>query len=535
MLRSYLAGELHPTHETARQHLQDSMTYWMLNTICNSLRAKSSKRFVTENQRADVIVKMKRIVISKFPNSNFIKHDGYKILSTADILQLSRFTKAAWQDLLDQANALPNVADRCLVLTYVAGKVAKADEVWAGQIFDQCEREAQTIPSSLDRAGRFSIMAKEAYGVDKERATRFYRKALHLAGDDTMPEYEAVRKDIIDSAYQVSPELAASIASATDEDEARRLKRGVSSRMETLQLRRQLADTRDDDDTLPDAAKTRLPQASWEMLGSLNSGRIIAVRVQQTDRYVKHAAGLPFRSAFAVYAYVVENAIGRVQEKSEAARIIRGNFRAVSAAADLVYFLAEKSAVGMQALEREGGKDTDACFVDAGEREQGLAFLARWIAHVKGPSLNISDPYIAPVDMVEILKMVLLANPLLEVNLITSKRALLGAHIATPFRDSFSSAWAAASSQNPPITRVVVIAVGSGGDPLIHDRWWSSGASALDTGASFNGIGLSKSSKISVMNSDDASKADERIQAALRMSVRAVDRNRVIYESFDIE
>ncbi|WP_433970336.1 hypothetical protein [Tunturiibacter gelidiferens] len=514
----------------------DVVAYWIVSTICTSLKARGSRKVVTENQRADTIAKLKRIAANKFPNQYFIKHDGYKVMSDADIAQLSKYIRGTWEELLVKAFAIPNVADRCLVLTCIAGKIAKNDAEWAAEIFDKCETEAQTIPSALDRAGRFHTMAREVYPVDRDRATRFYKQALLLARDDANPEYEAVRKDIIDSAYQISPELATSLASATDEDEARRDKRGISSRMETLQLRRQLAATREDNDGLPEAAKTRLSQATWELLGSLNAGRIVPIRVQQTSSYIAHAAALPFRAAFPVYAYVVENAIERIQDKSEATRTIRGDYRAVSTAADLFYFLAERSTCGVPGERGYGAIETEeSCFVDAGERERGISFIERWITTAPGPSLDISDPFLSPVDMVEILKMVLLANPALEVNIITSRRALLGGHVAIPFKDSFSKAWAEASSQNPPITRIIVVSVGADGDPLIHDRWWCSGSSSIDTGTSFNGIGIGKSSKITLMPAEQSAQASERMTASLKMGARFIEGRRVVYESFDLE
>jgi hypothetical protein len=79
-----------------------------------------------------------------------------------------------------------------------------------------------------------------------------------------------------------------------------------------------------------------------------------------------------------------------------------------------------------------------------------------------------------------------------------------------------------------------VIAVGGEGAPLIHDRWWCAGASALEFGTSFNGVGISKSSKISIMSPEESKQAGAKLTANAGMGIRFVDGKRVIYDSFDV-
>jgi hypothetical protein len=239
--------------------------------------------------------------------------------------------------------------------------------------------------------------------------------------------------------------------------------------------------------------------------------------------------------AFPVYAYVIENASERIRDRAEALRILRGGYRALSTAADLFYFLAERTIhVSPLPLAAPLLSSGDSCFVDAGERSRGLSFIEKWLARLTGEVLNVSDPFFSPTELVELLKMVLLVNPSLEINVITSKVGLLRGHVAMPFADSFSKAWKDASSQDPPIVRVIVVAVGAEGYPLIHDRWWCCGTSALELGTSFNGIGIGKSTKISVMSAEECTQASDRLSKAASMTRKFVDGQRVVYESFDL-
>jgi len=527
--------EMKSLSELANMCDSDVLAYWILSKITSALRSKGARKDLTGNQRADVISGLRKIAAGKFPNPNYITHMGFSVLSNAEIAQVERFQQSEWERIVSDASAIGNVADRCLVLGYVACKIAKSDRAWALRLFIQCEADADRIPSVLDRAGRFGALARESYSLDRELSRRLYLKALMMTSDESDGECDKARKDIIDSAYLISPELATSLASAMDSDEARRARRGISGRMEILDLRRQIVEAKFDKEPFPENAKARLSQASWEILGSLNSGRVVPLKVQQTSKYVEFASSLPFQSAFSVYSYLIENAILRSQDKSDSLRVIRGGFKALLVAADLFYFLAERGTLfsGAMTLQRVRESD-DFCIVEAGGRNVALSFIERWLAKTGISTLDISDPYFTPTDTVEVLKMVLLVNPLLEVNIVTSRGGLQSARVGQPFRDIFQQAWAASSSQSAPVARIIVVDVGNQGHPLIHDRWWATGDSALEFGSSFNALGTAKQTKISAMGAAESATVIQRLSEQRRMAVRHVEGRRVVYESFEI-
>jgi hypothetical protein len=84
------------------------------------------------------------------------------------------------------------------------------------------------------------------------------------------------------------------------------------------------------------------------------------------------------------------------------------------------------------------------------------------------------------------------------------------------------------------MTRIVVVAVGGEGDPLIHDRWWCCGKTGLDFGTSFNSLGIGKSTKIRVMPEDEAAQAMYRLRNIAAMTTRHIGDKRVVYESVDL-
>jgi hypothetical protein len=513
----------------------DVLAYWIMSKITAALLSKGARKELTGNQRADVIAGLRKIAADKFPNPNYITHMGFSVLSSAEIAQLERFKQSEWEKIVGDASAIGNIADRCLVLGYIASRIGKSDRNWALRLFAQCESDAERIPSVLDRAGRFGALACESYSVDRELSRRLYLKALIMTSDESDSEYDKARRDIIDSAYLISHELATSLASAMDGDEARRAQRGISGRMEILDLRRQIVEAKFDKEPFPEKAKTRLSQASWEILGSLNSGRVVPLKVHQTSKCVECASSLPFESAFPIYSFVIENAILRSQDKSDSLKVIRGGFKALLMAADLFYFLAERSTLfSGRMTEQRGRESDDFCIVEAGGRNVAGSFIERWLAKAESSTLNISDPYFTPADAVEVLKMVLLVNPTLEVNIVTSKRGLQSAHVGQPFKDSFQQAWSASSSQSAPVTRIIVVDVGNQGDPLIHDRWWATGDSALEFGSSFNALGTAKQTKISVMGTAESTTVSQRLSEQVRMGVRYVEGRRVVCESFEI-
>ena len=203
----------------------DAPLYTTISIICTTLISKYGRRTFTEQQRVHFASKLTEIVKGCLPRARFIQHDGYKIICLAQLQRLGRRNQGAWNCLVEDARKLPNSADRSLILAILARIGGSEDYSGSRELLDEAKAIADCIPSRLDRIGRYHFIAEEARHIDKEFTKTLLRDAMvaSMGGDE--PEVEEQRKNIIDSAYRISPELASDIASALDDDQARVAKR----------------------------------------------------------------------------------------------------------------------------------------------------------------------------------------------------------------------------------------------------------------------------------------------------------------------
>jgi hypothetical protein len=450
------------------------------------------------------------------------------------IHRIVKSDKTAWASIVEQARKIPNVADRSLVLAAL-GKTAHA-EGYEGvrQLLDEAKVAADETCSLLDRINRYRVIAHESKEIDIEFSKELLREALNASRASREPEIEKQRKDIIDSVYQIDPELASELASAFDDDEARQAKRGLRTQVELLKLKKRLLEDEAPSDNLDESSIPLLPEAAWDLLGSLNAGRVLPCGDDKIRSFIKQASALPFRSSYPVLSYALENMIVRYKDQAQASRVLRNVFQGVLTAADLFAVLAERmSSQVTHSAEIDLSLPDEGLTVEPGERQQAIDYLRKWLSKNLEDFLWINDPYIAPEQAVEIVKIVLETASRVELYIVTSRAGLENERTTKPYSEAFRNAWRAASIQRASRARVVIASVEPTGKAPIKDRWWVSRRSGLTTGTSVSGFG-ERTSRIEAMSTAAFSTISTRLAPIVSMKQRDHDGDWISYESFDL-
>jgi hypothetical protein len=242
---------------------------------------------------------------------------------------------------------------------------------------------------------------------------------------------------------------------------------------------------------------------------------------------------MPFSVAYPVFAYVIENTVGRYQDKNDAARVLRKMFSAVLTASDLFMELAQRtSSTGhipvLSAVPESG------ITISPENTEAVLGYYGTWIGKVCREQLWINDPYMTPEELEPVLRIVLERNSALEISVITCRATLERERVSQPYRDAFRDVWSRASINRPPLTRVIVASLEPGGKSLVHDRWWISKADGLVFGTSLNAVAGARISRVDPMSPALFSAAVRELMPIVTMRKREQGGALISYESFDL-
>jgi len=509
----------------------DHIIYWHLESLVDGLHKRFRDRF-NKQQIADILQKLKQLAGSIFPNPAYIKHEGYKILSEAQIARLERDT-SVWDGLAKRARALPNVADSAFVLMGVGAAMPNKELLKAQTLLREAKDQIPNIATFEDRCGRYEHLAKLSADVDKQLS----KECLRQAWRETIPldpgELPTARRRIIDFAHRLDPDFAATLASELDEDPGRDLARKqAEKRIEVLKLRdlvaagesRALASTQDSKQGV---------EVAKALLTGLNSNRINPVHIVFTRQSVGQASQMNLEDAFVVFSWVIENAVRRYSDTDQATTYLRPMYEAVRLSSELAFKIAARirsvTDSGISVARRSGPDDTS--LIHPGEREKALTHFRDWVSKATR-FIKITDPYFGP-EQLELVQLIRSVNPTIPISILTGRNHHQGSGVKQPWDDTYQSYWRLRiSDSNPGAVKIVIVGKGPTGEHPIHDRWWLSESGGLRVGTSASSLGVRKLSEISEITVTEANTRIEEVDRYLEGSVREVENERLKYLSF---
>jgi hypothetical protein len=503
----------------------DSLLYHHLADLVESAIWRHNREPFNENQQLEIARRLTELIDVKLPNSRFITHEGYKVIAQGQVARLKRQTRgSAWQRIIEAGENVPNISDKSYVLACLAGIGSSP------QLFNEARAGANTIPSLLDRIDRYQSIARLAYTTDGQFAKQLLRDACALATQSGDPDVWHRRRQIVDLAYRLDPDLASSIAAGFDDDEARA---DARRQVELQTLRKELSDN----PQLPIErlkADRSLPRAAWMVLATLNANRLSHRPVRETRNLIQAASLLPLRDGYPVLGLVIENAIQRRAQSGEAKRFLRKMFEATLLGCELTFLVAvrpskkRKTQSIFQQSASMGRK-----VIRAGQRSEAIEYLRRWLRDNATGYLKICEPYFSPRDL-EILKLVLENAPGLAVQVLTSKKNQDREKVNQPWGGAYRRYWHENfSEQEPPPTDVYLVGTSSGDHPL-HERWWLARGKGLRFGTSFNSLGISKDSDITDLSGDEVKQREAEMDEFFYHRRREHLGKRLFIESFTL-
>lgn len=481
----------------------------------------------------DIAARLDKIANNKFPNSRHIKHDGYKILSKAHIAIIGRNTLPPrfWPNLIDDARKIPNTSDRAFVLGNISVVMPREGTNYK-KVFEEAQQIVESIPVSLEKMLRYRHLANNAIDIDKNMAKRLLDLALKVKVEGNEEAVEKAQKEIMEMAYGIDQDFAASLASTLDNDPAHLR---INRRIEIQKLKTKMENQLEMEDNIQKERNIDFEEAAKLALGSLNAGRIGTVSFDHTREFIVKAAELPIDEAYSVLSWVIENAVIRFKNTNFAKDLLKKIYDAIISSVELSSAIAFRSSkIAKRAINSTFVLNKDASIVvQPGERENALQFIRTWFEQNVNEYLKICDPYFG-LEELEILKLLASVNPHCRISILTSMKHQVREKISIPLEDAYRTYWhARISEQNPPDTEIVIVGIQSNGDSPIHDRWWITKNSGLRLGTSFNSLGA-KVSDISTLSPEEVITHEAQIDQFFERKKRDINGQKVNYTLFNL-
>jgi hypothetical protein len=204
-----------------------------------------------------VLTDIDQIAVRNLPDKRNFTHKGYLIqsLSTshrarsevwvkhgrrADYRGLTkREIEQTWHELRREAIAIPNVADRVLVMSHVARDMCsfylREERRIVKEFLELAQQHLPTIPTTMDRIGRMISIAEAWAAVDELSATEYlYSQALESINALADRDIDEQLTMVVQSAYTILGEKFAAGLAAKLDAAPTELKRSASD--VTLQL-----------------------------------------------------------------------------------------------------------------------------------------------------------------------------------------------------------------------------------------------------------------------------------------------------------
>ena len=370
----------------------DYLIYKYICIVADSATWRHNRYALTQEQRSQLSAAITKLGAKKFPNPRFIKHDGFAILAQAQATRLLKPKLANWAPLVQRSRDIPNLADRAFVLTFLAEALPPSEYAQKASLMTEARQLIAGIPSVRDRIEHLSILASAASEFNAPQAKEIIRQAAAVVDLSTTDELrpDELRRNLVDTAFQIDPDFAETLSSAMDTDHARAVAR---SRVAYQKTRKLIRDGKAQSDEIPTADVYDLEKICWDLVGTLNAKRATPIDVQSSVKVLSRMRGVPLDKCFRTFNWFVANMIRRRAYSEEAKSLLRETFECILGASEVAGALIARAAGQAVSVSRPRLRDSNSLLVGAGQREVAFRYISDWLANSGKGFLYICDPY----------------------------------------------------------------------------------------------------------------------------------------------
>ena len=518
----------------------DSNLFPLIETVCKSIQASRSD--ISKSQIVDLLNQIESIAFRRFPDTNNIKHEGYKILVKAKIAKIRRDVdnNIFWQQLIDETRHIPNTSDQVFVKAKLLEdipfeKINKGFQIRAN-LYDEISKDMESFRSHYEFVQRVIDISEYMYAANRVNWKEVVKRAFTLCSE--LPEGKegySSQKSIVDSMYRIDPDYAKELIKVSDTDAPiNKYGKFLKRHVEMLEMSAKIKNNK----TLEDVEKENsrmLVSAIFNTLKSINSEKVSSKKINEVVNYFSLGNKLPLHEAMPIFLFYLANCnrtYGFDSGSGSLSNLHRENFRKAIKATNLIELLSHRSRANEKSFRtffvRDGYSSSHA--VNPGGRDSALGFIRNWMIEQVQDFVIIADPYFGKEDL-EVLKIINEVQLDVDIDILASKFDH-NLNIEQVFQDH----WKSISDERPPFTNITFCWIpDQRNESPFHDRWILTKNSGIRMGTSLNSVGLSRESELSVMKPSEAANVLENILGEyVERRKRSVNNMRISYKSFSL-
>jgi hypothetical protein len=509
------------------KHIQDdsSLSYYV-QQLTDALMSSEGQQEFSRANRAEIARRVQELTKGKFPWQHGIAHQGYSVVVAACVTALEGSSLDSWKQVAENAKAIPNFADRTLVLGIIAHFAPSRFDSFRVELINEARASASSISAPLDRLERLRYLAEWAEPFDINVARTCLTEAFRLSVD-VKRDVTSQQRAMVDFANRISDEFAKSLISQLDDDPAIRKRKRLKQRSELNTVLRKLPKNLSEE-TIAHLSDRDTAELCGMMLTGLHDGSVAYIPVDKVRIFMARITSLPFRESYTAIAWAIENSTVQHSHTPYGTSHLLETFGACATACELGMQLMSRS-VGYQSGLSDSIVDSEQVqLIEPGERMKAIGAISDWIRGQEPTVLKLCDPFFGPVDL-ELLKLVLEIAPSCTVQIFAGEKKQLDLKLEAPFDVAYLDHWKTISQNDPPQTDLVVAGLSSSRECPIHERWIFASGAGLRLGSSISGLGRSRVTEVSTMTSTEAATNEALLDGYLSCRVRDNNGDRVRY------
>jgi len=508
----------------------DLIIYTTIKKIVDIITSRKDKYSL--EQKSDIKGKLEIIINNKLPQKLNIKHDGYKVVSLAQLLRINREKFDKWRVLFDEAVKIPNISDRIVVYSNILDALNRTRRVEydyeKNTKVSLILKEIEKIPSLFESAERLTGFLPILKDINRVKCSQEVSSIFDKMLGNSESIHIGQQKEIIDFAFRLNSELAESLIAKYDSDPSRkRLGEPIKNHYNFLKVREEIFSNEKSQDKISD-----YPEMCNSLLEALNSNKLSSKPLKELEPFIKKISSSPLSNSLPISLYIVENAIHRHRNTASADTILRRIFDATIFCTELVSYLGKKS-VNQPTQFSLSTYEDNHILIHKDEYGKAIKFIKNWISYYEIEDLIIVDQYFSPEELT-------LVKEFMEINTNINYTILTGMFHnrkiieSGNYEQEFKDAWAKISIERPPTIKIVLVGKDTDLEAPFHDRWWiiNRGQSGVRVGTSFNSLGKNKDSEISILSGEESIGIFKEIVVTYaEKNVRTYAGNKLIYKS----
>jgi hypothetical protein len=387
----------------------DSLIYGAISCLVNILtepvgvnRIRGKLGF--EKHLLSIAERLAKIIDQKLPDPINIKHEGYRIISEAELVKLKhacgnlRANKRwdslvpEWRDLKQRSSKISNDADRTFVFANLAETYFNVDQGISNVFSHEAEKSLEAISNYIDRIERYRVVARTYHRtMNSSVAKDLLMKAMdHLKGYN-YDDRDQMLSNIIEVAHNIDPNLATTLASEIDNPIE---SYHVNVDIEALNLHTNPARVLSKSSNIEDVIKNVFKR----LLKSLRSGKGTVQSDEILANYIIKSLGQDFDTVQLGTQWFIENTILANKNSSRNSQLddlfsrMLNMIRMINNLGTLL--IQNEAAVSQnESSIYQIIHPKDTYLFEVGEREKAIRFIEDWLQKNVTEYVKIYDPY----------------------------------------------------------------------------------------------------------------------------------------------